>query len=56
MGPCRSNRGEPVASGAKQTLPAMSPLNVLRVPAREQPGGGDASHSADGGGEGGTEL
>lgn len=33
MGPCRSNRSEPVASGAKQTLHAVSSFNVLRVPA-----------------------
>lgn len=56
MGPFRSNRGEPVASGAEQTLPAVSSFDVLRVPAREQPGGGDASHPADGGGERGTKL
>lgn len=54
--PCRSYRGEPVAPGAKQTLHAVSSFNVLRVPAGEQPGGGDTSHSADGGGEGGTKL
>ena len=45
-----------MASGAKQTLHAVSSFDVLRVPARERPGGGDASHSADGRGEGGTEL
>lgn len=56
MGPCRTNRGEPVAPGAKQTLSAVSSLDVLRVPARERPGGGGASHPADGGGDGGTKL
>lgn len=29
---CRSNRGELVASGAKQTLSALSSVDVLRIP------------------------
>lgn len=33
---CRSNWGELVASGAKQTLSALSSVDVLRIPSREQ--------------------
>lgn len=29
LGPCRSYRSEPVASGAQQTIPSVSSLDVL---------------------------
>lgn len=54
--PYRSDRGELVASGVEEAVPSVSTFNVLRVPAREQPGGRGAADAADGAGEARREL